>query len=86
MTESQWLKTKPVAEIIFTCIDTKNKVLVTDAEFAFPVYSRLVTGDHSRKNGLTVEVLANILRPFVDIKIETDTVAGSVAEIALGVP
>ena len=86
MAESQRLKSQPVTEIIHSGINAKDQVLVTDAELAFPVYSRLIARDHARDQGLTVEVLTDVLRPLVDIQIESDPVAGSVAEIALCAP
>ena len=86
MAESQRLKSQPVTEIIHSGINAKDQVLVTDAELAFPVYSRLIARDHARDQGLTVEVLTDVLRTFVDIEIESDTVTGSMAEIAHRVP
>lgn len=86
MTEGQRLETKPVAEIVLAGIDAKNHVLVTDSELALAVDSRLVTGDHSRDKGLTVEILTELLRPLMDIQVEPDAVAGTVTEIALDIP
>ena len=75
-----------MAEIVLSGINAKDQVLVTDTELALPVYSRLITCDHSRNQSLTIEVLTDVLRPLVDIQIESDPVAGSVAEIALCAP
>lgn len=86
MTEGQRLETKPVAEIVLAGIYAKNHVLVTDSELALAVDSRLVTGDHSRDEGLTVEILTELLRPLMDIQVEPDAVAGTVTEIALDIP
>ena len=56
------------------------------AVLAFAVDARLVGSDHSRFKRYAVEVLAYVLWPFVHAQEETDSVAGSVAEIALAAP
>ena len=86
MAEGQRLETQPAAEIVLPGINAKDKVLVADAEPALPVDSRLVARDHARKDGLTVEVLTDVLRTFVHIEVESYTVAGPVTEIAHRVP
>ena len=68
-----------MAEIVLSGINAKDQVLVTDTELALPVYSRLITCDHSRNQSLTIEVLTDVLRPLVDIQIESDPVAGKTA-------
>ena len=59
---------------------------MTYAVLALPVYSRLIGSYHSGHQRLAVEVLADILRTFVDIEVEPYTVACPVAEIAFGGP
>lgn len=86
MAESQGLEAAPLAEIVPTGIDTKHQILVADAVLALTVYSRLVGSNHSRNQRLAVEILPDVLRPFVDVEIESHPMARSVAEIALGSP
>ena len=50
------------------------------------VYSRFIGSDHSRQNSLTVKVLTDFLRAFVDVEVETHSVASPMTEIPLGVP
>ena len=70
--EGQRLESQPMAEIILSGINAKNEVLVTDAELAFTVDSRLVARDHAGEQSLTVEVLTDVLRAFVNIQIKSD--------------
>ena len=67
--ESQRLESQPMAEIVLSGINAKDQVLVTDTELALPVYSRLITCDHSRNQSLTIEVLTDVLRPLVGILV-----------------
>ena len=86
MTQGHGLEAEPATEIILSGIDTKQDILMTNTMAAFTVYSRLISGYHARKDGLVVEILADILRSLVDIEVESHPVAGSVAEITFGVP
>ena len=86
MTESQCLEPAPLAEIVRSAIDAKYQVLVADAILTLAVYSWLVGSYHTRNQWLAVEVLADILRTFVDVEIESYSVTGPMAEIALRGP
>lgn len=86
MTKGQRLETKPASEVILTGVNTEKNILMPNTMTAFPVYSRFIGSDHSRQNSLTVEILTDFLRAFVDVEVETHSVASPVTEIPLGVP
>ena len=86
MAQREWLELQPGTEAAVSGFRNQDKVFVTDAEKALPVYPGFVGDYHSRHQGLAVETLADVVRTFVDVEVEAHPVAGTVAVIALGFP
>ena len=86
MAQGQRLEPQPPSEIVLTGIHAESEILMPDTVAAFPVYSRLNRSDHPRQQSLLVEILADVLRPFMDIEIKSHSMPGPMAEITLGVP
>lgn len=86
MTERKCLETKPGAELIVSQFLDQDKILVPHTVHTFPVDARLVGTDHPGKQGLGIEILPDILRALVNSEEKTHSVAGTVAEIAPGLP
>ena len=59
---------------------------MANAVHPLAVDAGLVGSDHSGKDRRAVEVLADVLRAFVDTEEESDPVAGAVAEVAVRAP
>ena len=86
MAECKGLEAKPGAELIVSQFLDQDKILVPHTVHTFPVDARLVGTDHPGKQGLGIEILPDVLRSFVNSEEKTHSVAGTVAEIAPGLP
>ena len=56
------------------------------AVHALAIDAGLVGANHAGEERLRVEVLADVLRPLVNVEVEAHAVAGAVAEVAAGFP
>ena len=86
MSAGQCLKLKPVSEFVPEGFFAEDDILVTDSIEIFSVYGWFIGSYHSRKDGLRIEVLPDILGAFVDTNPETDTMAGAVPIVAPASP
>ena len=86
MTEGYGLETEPVAKFIALILNTEDKTLVAHTVHTLAIDTRLIRSDHTRGNSYALEVLAYVLRSFVDSEEETYAVAGAVTVIAPHMP
>ena len=86
VTEGYGLETKPVAKFIALILNAEDKALVAHTVHTLAIDARLIRSDHSRGNRYALEVLAYVLRPFVNSEEEADAVTGAVTVIAAHMP
>ena len=81
MAQCQSLESIPFAEFVLPFLNAQQKVFVPYPVQPFTIYAWFVRTDHTGQERLTVEVLPDVLRPFVNTEEITYSVPGAVSEV-----
>ena len=86
MAKRQRLETEPGGKFIDTGILAEQQALVPYAVKPLAVQTGLIRSDHPGHKRLRIQILADVLRPFMHIEEETHSMTGAVAEIPPRLP
>ena len=81
MAKRQRLETEPGGKFIDPGIFAEQQTLVPYAVKPLAIQTGLIRSDHPGHKRLRIQILADVLRPFMHIEEETHSMTGAVAEI-----